>query len=45
MDRFGVEIVDGLIVIDTGTIVRGSPPGPESLDEPARGPSCTDGPA
>jgi hypothetical protein len=42
MDRFGIEMVDGVLFIDTGAIVQGSNPGTESLDEPPRGPACTD---
>jgi cytochrome b6-f complex iron-sulfur subunit len=41
MDRFGIEEVDGVLFIDTGTIVQGSGPGTESLGEPPRGPACT----
>ena len=41
MDRFGIDVVDGVLVIDTGTILRGSSPGSESLDDPPRGPACT----
>ena len=42
MDRFEVEIVDEAVVIDTGIIIQGPPPGPESIDEPP-GPACTAG--
>ena len=42
LDGFAVDVVDGLVVIDTGTVLSGKPPGPESLDEPPRGPSCTE---
>jgi cytochrome b6-f complex iron-sulfur subunit len=42
MDRFEVEIVDESVVIDTGIIIQGPPPGPESIDEPP-GPACTAG--
>jgi cytochrome b6-f complex iron-sulfur subunit len=41
MDEHPVELSeDGLLYIDTGTIVDGPSPGPESIDEPRRGPSC-----
>lgn len=41
MDRHPVEIgPDGLIYIDTGAKEDGAAPGSESIDEPARGPSC-----
>jgi len=42
MDRFGVEVVEDAIVIDTGAIESGATPGPESIDEPV-GPHCTGG--
>ncbi len=42
MDRFDVEVVEGAIVIDTGSISNGPPPGPESIDEPV-GPPCEGG--
>lgn len=41
MDRHPVEVgADGLLYIDTGTKDEGPAPGSESIDEPARGPSC-----
>ncbi len=40
LDRFPVEIVDGLVLIDTSTIIEGPAPGGEVIDEPQRGPSC-----
>ncbi len=39
MSRFPVTIEDGIVVIDTGVAIQGSPPGPESIDEPP-GPRC-----
>jgi cytochrome b6-f complex iron-sulfur subunit len=42
MDRYAVEIVDGKVVIDTGTIIEGQPPGTVTLDEPPIGPPCTE---
>jgi len=42
MDRFATEIVEQDLVIDTGSITNGPPPGPESIDEPP-GPSCGGG--
>jgi len=42
MDRFAIEIVDESVIIDTGTIANGAPPGPESVDEPV-GPPCEGG--
>jgi len=43
MSRFDVEVVDNTVVIDTGSITGGPPPGPESIDEPLKGPMCTGG--
>lgn len=40
LDRFDVEIEDGVVIIDTGAITKGSGPGDETLDEPKSGPSC-----
>lgn len=40
MDRFAVEVVDGVIVADTSEITPGAPPGDESIDEPPKGPEC-----
>jgi cytochrome b6-f complex iron-sulfur subunit len=41
MDRYPVEVgADGLLYIDTGSLEEGPAPGSESIDEPARGPSC-----
>lgn len=43
MDRFGFEVVDGTVVIDTGTVTEGLSAGsPERIDEPAAGPKCVD---
>jgi hypothetical protein len=43
MDRFPVELVDGAIVIDTGTVLTGGPPARETIDEPPLGSSCEEG--
>ena len=40
MDRYAVEIVDGTVEVDTGTVISGSPHGAETIDEPLRGPKC-----
>lgn len=40
LDRFAVEVVDDVVLVDTGTRTKGPPPGTESLDEPTRGPGC-----
>ncbi len=42
MDRFATEIVEESVVIDTGTITDGAPPGDETIDEPV-GPPCEGG--
>lgn len=42
MDRHPVSIVDGVVVVDTGTVEQGTAAGSaETIDEPPRGPSCT----
>ena len=41
MDRFVVTETDGLVTVDTGTVIQGSPAGTaESIDEPRRDGSC-----
>ena len=43
MDRHPVEILDGVVVVDTGIVEEGEPRGTaESIDEPATGPPCTE---
>lgn len=43
MDQHPIEVgADGLIYIDTGTLDNGPPPGPETIDEPVTGPTCTE---
>jgi len=42
MDRFAIEMEGTSVVIDTGSITQGAPPGPESIDEPP-GPPCVSG--
>ena len=41
MDRFSVALADSTVEVDTGDVVEGAPPGPESIDEPRQGPSCS----
>jgi cytochrome b6-f complex iron-sulfur subunit len=41
MDRFGTFDEDGMLVVDTGTVTQGAPPGAETIDEPPAGPSCS----
>lgn len=43
MDRFQWEEVDGFIIVDTGSVTDGDPPGGESIEEPPIGPECLDG--
>jgi hypothetical protein len=44
MSQYPVEIVDGLVIVNTGAPVEGEPIGtPETIDEPVRGPSCEEG--
>lgn len=40
LDQYKVEVVDGVIVIDTGETIRGVSPGTETINEPPRGPAC-----
>ncbi|MCL1599003.1 MAG: Rieske (2Fe-2S) protein [Actinomycetia bacterium] len=42
LDRFATEMEGTSVVIDTGSITQGGPPGPETIDEPA-GPPCIGG--
>jgi Rieske Fe-S protein len=42
LDRFAVAVDGDTVVIDTGSITQGPPPGPESIDEPP-GPMCIGG--
>ena len=43
MQQFATEIVDGDVTVDTGAVSAGPPLGEESIDEPKRGPSCSEG--
>ncbi len=43
MDSFPISFVDGDMLIDTGTIVTGQPPGTNSTGQPAEGPHCLSG--
>ena len=40
MDMYKVEIVEGVIEIDTSEVISGASPGTETINEPARGPAC-----
>ena len=42
MDRYAVEIVDGVAVIDTTDTIKGLEPGTLTIDEPAKGPHCNE---
>lgn len=41
MDQYEVEIIDGIVHVDTGAVIPGASPGEEQIDEPQRGPNCT----
>jgi nitrite reductase/ring-hydroxylating ferredoxin subunit len=40
MDMYKVEIVEGVIEIDTSEVISGASPGTETINEPPRGPAC-----
>lgn len=40
MDRYALSVEDGVLVIDTSTVLPGPAPGTESIDEPPVGPRC-----
>ncbi|MDG1488859.1 MAG: Rieske 2Fe-2S domain-containing protein, partial [Actinomycetota bacterium] len=40
MDRFAMEVKDGVFVVDTGTIIQGPPIGTNTTGQEAEGPSC-----
>jgi hypothetical protein len=43
MDRHPVNVVDGVVIVDTGTVEEGAPKGSaETIDEPPTGPSCAE---
>lgn len=42
LDRYPVEVVDGIIEINTASAEPGEPPGVLTIDEPARGPACAE---
>lgn len=43
MDRYALTgVEEGALVVDTGDVTLGAPPGPESIDEPPSGPECLD---
>lgn len=42
MDAFPLRVVDGQIVVDTGTVVEGPPKGRRTYEEGEVGPSCLD---
>ena len=43
MDRFGVSVNNGLVVIDTGTVFGGPPIGDNTTGQEAEGPHCVGG--
>ncbi|MEE2769045.1 MAG: Rieske 2Fe-2S domain-containing protein [Actinomycetota bacterium] len=40
MDRFAVSVVNGVVTVDTGTIVQGPPIGTNTTGQEAEGPNC-----
>lgn len=40
MDRFAMEVKDGVFVVDTGTIIQGPPIGTNTTGQEAEGPNC-----
>ncbi len=40
MDRFQVEVVDGVVEIDTGETISGPSTGTDTINEPPLGPPC-----
>ena len=42
MDRFETTIAGDLVEVNTGSVIEGSPPGIESIDEPSQGASCSE---
>ena len=40
MDRFAMSVVDGVLTVDTGTIVQGPPIGTNTTGQEAEGPHC-----
>jgi cytochrome b6-f complex iron-sulfur subunit len=43
MDRFGLQIQKGQVLVDTGTVVEGPPRGVRTVSSVAKGPSCVTG--
>ncbi len=43
MDRYEIEVIDGIVHVDTGSVVAGPSPGDEQINEPVRGPLCDSG--
>jgi cytochrome b6-f complex iron-sulfur subunit len=43
MDRFGVSVANGVVVVDTGTVFGGPPIGTNTTGQEAEGPHCVGG--
>jgi cytochrome b6-f complex iron-sulfur subunit len=43
MDRFGVSVANGVVVVDTGTVFGGPPIGVNTTGQEAEGPHCVGG--
>jgi len=42
LDRYAVSIEDGIVMVDTGALAEGDPPGGETINEPPTGPGCAE---
>jgi Rieske Fe-S protein len=42
MDRFATSVSGDVVEVDTGSVTNGAAPGPETLNEPVAGPSCSE---
>jgi len=40
---YATEIIDGVVEVNTEELITGAAPGTETIVEPPRGPSCTEG--
>lgn len=41
LDRHPVQVIDGIVLVDTAVTIDGPPPGTVTIDEPAQGAACT----
>jgi len=40
MDRFAMSVTNGVLTVDTGTIIQGPPIGTNTTGQEAEGPNC-----